>query len=101
MSSKKSPMFYCVCEKKTFSLASVGRCITRTGALEMESLIRTNVFLSEQEREALKRLGRKHGVSMAYVARTIIDRALGIGDPKPEFKFADDPEQAARLGVGR
>lgn len=57
----------------------------------MESLVRTNLYLSRQERVALKRLGKKHGVSAAFVTRAIIDRALGIGDPKPEFKFADTP----------
>ena len=45
------------------------------------SLVRTNMFLSKEERTGLARIGRREKVSAAEVLRRIIDQALGI-EPK-------------------
>jgi hypothetical protein len=45
-------------------------------------LIRTNVFLSEFQRETLKKRAQKLGISAASLARQILDAGLGA----PTFK---------------
>jgi hypothetical protein len=42
------------------------------------SLIRTNIFLSKEEKTELARVGRQKKISAAEVLRQIIDHALGI-----------------------
>jgi hypothetical protein len=42
------------------------------------SLIRTNVFLSKQEKLALKKLGQQSNISASELLRRIVDKALGI-----------------------
>ena len=42
------------------------------------SLIRTNVFLSKQEKLALKKLGQQLNISASELLRRIVDKALGI-----------------------
>jgi hypothetical protein len=41
-------------------------------------LIRTNVFLSVAERDGLKRIARRQGISAAEVTRRVLDSFLGI-----------------------
>jgi hypothetical protein len=55
-------------------------------------LVRTNVFLSVAEREALKKLARKQGVSFASIIRRVLDAFLGIpATPVEPIKFKGDP----------
>jgi len=42
------------------------------------SLIRTNVFLSNQEKLSLKKLGQQLDISASELLRRIVDKALGI-----------------------
>jgi hypothetical protein len=42
------------------------------------SLIRTNVFLSKQEKLALKKLGQQLNISASELLRRIVDKAFGI-----------------------
>jgi hypothetical protein len=44
----------------------------------MESLIRTNLFLSRTEREGLQKRASKQGISSAELLRRILDSFLGI-----------------------
>jgi Ribbon-helix-helix protein, copG family len=48
----------------------------------MESLIRTNFFLSKAERERLQKLAHKQRISSAELLRRVLDAYLGIS-PKP------------------
>jgi hypothetical protein len=51
-------------------------------------LIRTNIFLSEFQREALKKRARKQHISAADLARRILDAYLGAPRIKTEpIKF--------------
>ena len=44
----------------------------------MKTFIRTNVFLTVTERDALKKLARRRKVSAATVLRELLDRALNL-----------------------
>ena len=44
----------------------------------MKTFIRTNIFLTTSERDALKKLARRRKVSAATVLRELLDRALNL-----------------------
>ncbi len=54
----------------------------------MEALIRTNIFLSREEKVALAKIAKRQGISAALLTRRILDAFLGIPQPKLEpIKF--------------
>jgi hypothetical protein len=57
----------------------------------MESLIRSNFFLSRTEREGLQKRASKQGISSAELLRRILDSFLGIQPiPVERIKFSGD-----------
>ncbi len=48
----------------------------------MESLIRSNFFISRVERETLQKVARQRGISSAALLRQVLDSFLGI-EPSP------------------
>jgi len=60
------------------------------------AMVRADLMITKDEREALRKLGHQRGISVASVIRTILDRALGIVAPKTDpIKFADTPGSEA------
>jgi predicted DNA-binding protein len=43
-------------------------------------MIRTNIFLSKPQKEALEKLAKKKGLSVAELVRRIIDKELDRGE---------------------
>ena len=65
------------------------------------SMARWDLMLSQEQRDAIKKVGRQRGISAAQVVRTILDRALGIEAPKPApLEFADEPGQDVPIRRG-
>jgi hypothetical protein len=57
----------------------------------MESLIRSNFFISRAEREALQKVARQRGISAAELLRQVLDAFLGIeAAPAEPIKFSHE-----------
>jgi hypothetical protein len=59
----------------------------------MESLIRSNFFISRAERGELQKAARKQGISSAALLRRVLDAYLGIPEaPVEPIKFKTQPK---------
>jgi hypothetical protein len=58
----------------------------------MSDLIRTDLFLSEAERNGLKKIAREQKISFAELTRRVLDAYLGIpATPVEPIRFRNQP----------